>query len=313
MNFPDMLLIPVHTIPAKRLVQQTAGPDPKKMTVAPGAFLRKVPGPTKVGVALNNPGVFQVQTNLQFTAPGAFDHIQGTPVNTNAVFFASGRTGAKTAVFAGTPTGSKAIYSKSAAQFGGPATTKLVAATPIRIWTHAFLAPCKHPTFGGADAACVSQLVAAHPGSLAVAGGAAGNVTTTVGAPAPMSPNAVFASVPLATGLVAMSATAAKTGSLTNMATSVGFPWTTGMITLTAPAALGGAEKFVLTGKDGRAGGVGTLSLVSGALSKRKTTGANSNRSWAQYTLPEPAAALGAAAALAMLGVCHGLVRRRSR
>jgi hypothetical protein len=58
---------------------------------------------------------------------------------------------------------------------------------------------------------------------------------------------------------------------------------------------------------------VGTLSLVAGALSDRVTSGANANRSWSQFTLPEPGAVLGAAAALAILGVCHGLVRRRSR
>ncbi len=62
---------------------------------------------------------------------------------------------------------------------------------------------------------------------------------------------------------------------------------------------------------DGRVNGVGTIQLVSSALSKRAVTGPNSNRSWAEYTLPEPGAVLGAAAALGVLGLCHALVRRR--
>jgi len=113
--------------------------------------------------------------------------------------------------------------------------------------------------------------------------------------------------------LVAMSVVVAMTAPISNMATSEGFPWTTGMLTISQPAAKGSPEVFTLTGMDSRVGGVGTISLVAGALSDRVTTGPNANRSWARYTLPEPGAVLGAAAALAMLGVCHGLVRRRSR
>src|SRR6185436_12156449 len=97
------------------------------------------------------------------------------------------------------------------------------------------------------------------------------------------------------------------TGKVNNMATSIGFPWTTGALTISQPAAIPAPEKFHVTGMDGRVNGVGTLQLVSSSLSKRLTTGPNANRAWAEYQLPEPGAVLAAAAALAVLGVCHGL------
>lgn len=101
---------------------------------------------------------------------------------------------------------------------------------------------------------------------------------------------------------------------LTNMVTNtMGFPWTTGLITLSQGAAVP-PEIFWLSGTDMRVNGVGNISLVSGALSTRHLSGPNGNRGWLTLSLvplPEPTAALGAAAALAVLGLCHGLVRRR--
>ena len=98
-----------------------------------------------------------------------------------------------------------------------------------------------------------------------------------------------------------------------NMVTgSKGFPWSTGFITLSQPGA-GPPEIFFLSGTDMRVAGVGNVSLVAGALSTRALSGPNGNRAWLSLTLPEPTAAVGAAGALAMLGLLHGLVRRRSR
>ena len=97
---------------------------------------------------------------------------------------------------------------------------------------------------------------------------------------------------------------------LTNMATTTkGFPWTTGLITISASAAVP-PEVFWQSGTDNRVAGVGNVSLVSGALSERMLSMANANRGW--LSLPEPGALLGAGAALAALVLCHGLVRRRT-
>jgi hypothetical protein len=89
---------------------------------------------------------------------------------------------------------------------------------------------------------------------------------------------------------------------------SKGFPWTTGFITVLAPGPP--PETFYLSGGDDRVDGVGNLSMVSGALSQRKLTGSNANRGWVTLTIPEPAAALGIAAALGLLTLCHARVRR---
>ena len=99
---------------------------------------------------------------------------------------------------------------------------------------------------------------------------------------------------------------------LTNMVTgSKGVPWTTGLLVLSQPAAVP-PEIFYLSGTDMRIAGVGNISLVSGALSTRALSGPNANRGWLSLTLPEPTAAVGAVGAFAMLGLCHGLLRRRS-
>ena len=120
-----------------------------------------------------------------------------------------------------------------------------------------------------------------------------------------------------ATGAIQLSAftamaPTAMTG-LTNMAASTGYPWTTGMLTVAAPAAGGGGEIFMLSGMDSRVNGVGVIQLVSGTLSRRTVTGPNANRAWLQINVPEPGVTLGALGALGMLALCHGLARRRSR
>jgi hypothetical protein len=121
-----------------------------------------------------------------------------------------------------------------------------------------------------------------------------------------------------AAGMLTMSAftntmvPTAMTG-FTNMASSTGYPWTTGMITVSAPLAAGVGEKFTITGMDSRVNGVGTIQLVTGTLSRRTASGPNANRGWMRINVPEPSAALAAGAGLSMLALCHGLARRRSR
>ena len=149
----------------------------------------------------------------------------------------------------------------------------------------------------------------------AVFGGTAGILTATPGTP--LAPTGFPRSI---SGVNALGSILGKDvglgpGGINNMATaSAGFPWTTGMITVSAPFAVP-SELFILTGSDGRnPQGVGTISLVSGGLSMRQASGPNANRGWIRLqVLPEPAALLGALSAFAMLGLCHaGLARRRS-
>jgi hypothetical protein len=303
--FPT-LLIPVNPDPAKALVQQTSGPDPKQITVPPGAFHRPAPGPMTLGVARFNPKLLQVRTNIEISAPA--------PALGPVVLKAGGRTGPPLMSVPGINIGDVVKYRKTAAQFGGPLRARLAAASPIREFAHGpkefAKLPCKHPAFGGLDVSCHAQLLAEYLGTLAVIGAPLNFITTTPGGPPPMSPNVVNASIPNITGLIAKSATAAVTGTYTNMATSQGFPWTTGMITISAVEALGDSEQFRLTGMDSRVNGIGTISLVSGAFSIRKFNGPNGNRGWLRLTVPEPGAAISAAAALAVVAVCHGVARK---
>ncbi len=78
---------------------------------------------------------------------------------------------------------------------------------------------------------------------------------------------------------------AARRG-FTNMASSTGFPWTTGKVTVSAPLAAGVGEAFIITGMDSRtAGGAGTIQLVAGGVSQRTSTGPNANRGWVRLVL----------------------------
>jgi hypothetical protein len=297
------LRIPLQKLPSKALAKQTAGPDPKQITLPPAVFHRPAPGATRVGVANRNPKIFQARTNIAFSAPA--------PAGGSAVFRAGGRSGPPIATLYG-PAGTLIRYNKTAAQFGGPSQTRLVPVTPIRLWLNpGAMLPCKHPLFGGADPSCIAPIVRMNPGTRAAIGAKVGFTTMTPGGPPPQSPAIVAVSVPVATGLVAKSTGVKKTGTITNKATSFGFPWTTGRITISASGALGSQEQFTITGMDSRVNGAGTISLVSGALSVRKLTGTNASRGWLRLELPEPAPALGAAAALVALAACHGIARRR--
>jgi len=107
---------------------------------------------------------------------------------------------------------------------------------------------------------------------------------------------------------------------LTNMASSSGFPWTTGSLTIKATAAGGAGESWKIAGKDNRnAKGVGVIKMVSGALSQRTTTGDNANRGWIRLNLmssPEPGVpalspmALAATAGLMLLAAGYAMRRR---
>ena len=106
---------------------------------------------------------------------------------------------------------------------------------------------------------------------------------------------------------------------LNNMATSsVGFPWTTGMITMMAPLAAGAPETFTITGMDNRgANGAGTIQLVAGSISDRVKSGPNANRGWIRLTMRTlpiatpavPPSALVAGAGLMLLAAGYAVRR----
>jgi hypothetical protein len=310
-NFPP-LLIPIKKGGA--VIKQTAGPDPKKMTIPPGVFRRiptvngtpnGVPVPLEIAVAVNNPNVLQVRTTLSFSAPA---------VGPGTMTFMAGQRVNNKTTYVGTPLGSKAVYnSTTGLRFGGVNQTRVKNLGEIGVWadfpTNVPL-PCVHTKFGGVQVNCVVAKLPAYPMTLGANGGKKVKVTTP-GTPA-ANPPQVYISVPNISGKISDSLPAVGKA-YNNMATSIGFPWTTGAISLSQPAALGAKENFHITGKDDRMNGLGRIQMVASSLSKRATTGPNSNRAWGEYTLPEPGAVLGAGAALAVLGVCHALVRRRSR
>src|SRR5262249_47570851 len=140
--------------------------------------------------------------------------------------------------------------------------------------------PCKHTALGGKNPRCIAALAqgvpSMAPGGPAGWGAKVGSVFTTPGGtPAALatSPGTSMAAKPKkgpSPGLEVISANAAgsiaisvltntmvptaRTG-FTNMATSTGYPWTTGKITVSAMLATGLPERFVLSGMDGRVNG----------------------------------------------------------
>ena len=103
----------------------------------------------------------------------------------------------------------------------------------------------------------------------------------------------------------------------TNMATSLGYPWTTGMLTIKATLATGGPESWMITGKDLRtASGAGVIQMVSGALSLRTATRDNANRGWVRLELVPLSGVpsmspVGLAAMVALLLLAAGYAMRR--
>jgi len=335
-------VFPVLRIPAKTGVTingTTAMAAQQKLSI-PASVLSKAAAQNTLGQFAQNPNLYAVATNLKWVWPAA-----------PAVFSTGARTGAKTTQFA---TGGSTIrYSNPlASKFGGPAQFAIspgapagqmpaVAVTLFAIaikgagnppCVHTALTPTPFPVTG--NAACVAALAQALPTGLAAPGAPAGGIVSTpggttmataVGGPVPGVGIGAFGPGPLKPGGPAgtvsfFTFTPAMTMmGFTNMASSVGYPWTTGMITLNAPGAAGGGELFMLTGKDSRtAGGAGTIQLVSGSLSQRTLTGPNANRGWVQLVLtaqpevPALSPSMGIVAALLLLATFGYAVRRFS-
>jgi hypothetical protein len=289
------------------------------MVVPPGVLSTPAAGvPVKVGVFPTNPAVFQVATTISFAWP--------------AVTATLAPGGAPGPAVLGTPNAGGIItYGGGAKAFGGAGQFVVVpgpGAGGFRVPPNAMGAPpiaTLWINFAGAGPTTVMTVLivgASAPAGVGQPGAptAAPSATTMFG---PVSPG--FGAVNAPVGGVGCtmwcvgplgtipSSLAVGGPAPSNMVTgSKGFPWTTGFITVSQPAAVP-PEIFFLSGTDMRVAGVGNVSLVSGALSTRALSGPNANRGWLSLTLPEPSAALGSLGALAMLGLCHGLVRRRSR
>jgi hypothetical protein len=139
-----------------------------------------------------------------------------------------------------------------------------------------------------------------------------------IGKFAPNGTPIVFVTLALPKGYPGMSATSPTVRrGFTNMASSWGYPWTTGRIAMKATA-LGVSETFTITGKDNRTPkGSGTIQLVAGSLSQRAKSGPNANRGWVRLVLTKfnnvPALSPGmrVAAAVLMLLAFGYAVRRR--
>jgi hypothetical protein len=210
--------------------------------------------------------------------------------------------------------------------------------------------PCTHSAFAGTggpfpggdpvgginvNGFCVAAVGNALPTGLAAAGGGQPGspafistpggtpAATAVGGPVPgvgvvkAGTGALHPAGP--PGTISLFAYTGPSGTgFTNMASSLGFPWTTGMLTIKATQADGAPETWMVTGKDSRtAAGAGTIQMVSGALSLRTTTLDNASRGWVRLILVDspdvPALSPTALAAMAglMLLLAGYTMRRR--
>lgn len=316
--WPTLLVPPAATQMIAQNLSTTMGGS---MMIAPGALSAPAAGaPVPIAVFPTNPAVFQVATSISYAWPAAA-----------ATFAPGGAPGIPGTTTTATTPGAGGIitFNGGTKAFGGPAQFSIVAGPgsaggrvppngtgmlPVAsVWINAFK---KAP----GSVTMVAVVGASNPTGLAQPGAPLGSpaISTMFGpivkaigivnVPVPGVGCTMFCVGPLGTIPSSLSVTAAFPS---NMVTaSKGFPWTTGLITLSQPGA-GPPEIFFQSGTDMRVAGVGNISLVSGALSLRALSGPNANRGW--LSLPEPTVALGAAAALGMLGLCHGLVRRRSR
>jgi hypothetical protein len=300
------------------IVHQTTGPDPKLMRIPPSQMANGLPNfPTpavNAPVFINNPAVFQVFTNIPIQFPAA-----------SATFSAGGRTGAsivrvcagQTVPPAGNPNcggplsgplgtanPGRMIYTATGAQFGGVARGVFGGSANVGL------------VAGGVPPGVVSAIF--YNATPAGTGAWGGTFGVTVG-------SANVAPSPSGFGIFTATAGGALTNAispsigpgLANTPTSYGGPWTTGVVTIQQPAALGGAETFVISGNDGRVSGVGPISLVAGTIAQRTVSGPNANRGWLNLVVGTPTVATpavsgyGLAAAFGLLVLAGGYALRR--
>ena len=94
---------------------------------------------------------------------------------------------------------------------------------------------------------------------------------------------------------------------------AVGFPMTTGRVTISVTSNLVTSSMFIRTGTDARdAAGNGVVALVTGSMSFRDVSFGSADRTWITLEIPEPNAILAASAGLFALFACHRLAGRRT-
>jgi hypothetical protein len=275
--------------PDGAVLSQTTGVDPKRVTVQPNQFTAKTKPQVGHPVYLFNSAVFSVVSRIGAHWPGNkmaydLDGIVGGPQGTrgSAVFYSGGRTGASVTsptVAAAFP-GSSVKYTKTGNQFGGTAHSRV--SGEVTVWAPApgVIAPCAPgPT---CIAVKIFVDVGADPpegnGPTTIGGGPFGN--TTIDMPVAIAPGIFVAGVATDGSVYFKTPTPSGNAAPTNQAHNWVAPWTTGRITVKATKAKGSPETFILSGSDGRVDGIGSLSLVTGAVSTRQLTGPNANRGW---------------------------------
>ena len=312
---------------SKAFVVQTPGPDPQVMKIKPGAFTIAPTPPRNIGLFPQNNALFQVQTGVGLSVPGASRFTTAGPgtkwVTFGGTLSAGGRTGASTVTFCAgsvvTPTGNPGCtnpnngvinglmrYTKTVAQFGGQANGSVsgtaniairAGGTPPCAWTPA--------------TSCTAIFAIANPSTVGAQGAPFGLYNSSAGA----APNPGVALVNAnAQGTITTVVATLPYAGLPNPATSYGGPWTTGMITITVNAA-SPPETFVLSGSDARVGGQGSISLVNATIANRGVSGPNANRGWLNMVVGHrniPAvSAPGLAAAFGLLALAGGYALRR--
>jgi MYXO-CTERM domain-containing protein len=299
-------------------VTQTTGADPRQMTIQPSQL--NAPGtPVNIGVFLANSNVFQVNTSVIINWPG-----------NPAVFAASGRTGAATVTFCAgqvvTPVGQPGLHRSGQRHHqwldalhadgqpvrrarSGQRRWRGERRAARRGWCTLRLRRRREPRLPGDLRTGDSEWYRCPGGRVRLhqrnrRGGACDGPV----------PHATVQANGVITGIT-------PTGlgpGIANPATSYGAPWTTGMLTVSVTANVGpNPSVFVMSGADNRVNGVGTISMVSGSVSDRGTSGPNANRGWLNLNVGPsgtvPAMSVSGYAAAAGLIVLAGAFALRRR
>jgi hypothetical protein len=321
-------------------IMQTLGPAPRALTLMSNALQYDRVTAGSIGVFAFNQALFAVQTQLNYGAPhpgttGSGASVPG--VGGSAMFSASGRSGLPTVSFcagqSGTPgnnfngnctapadalgVNGLARFTRTKNQFGGTSVSRILGTAQVYFNVNGLnLAdvPCNGP-------GCEFQISEVNP---PLSGGTVGVAGDVFGAsamnPAFQTPTGVY------TGSVGFNGTVLAVGNAVTVAgvglpftgqaaTSVGFPLTTGLLTISVTSVVGASpEIFVRSGTDARdVNGNGVVAMVTGSMSARSISLGNANRTWVTYEIPEPSVLFSASAGLFVLFGCQHLIRRRSR